>query len=190
MNLPNDSPYALSNPLSLLLDKPAAGFGRADFLRVIRAKGIERITFHYTGLDGKLKELKIPVADPRQADTILAEGERVDGSSLFKGMVDAAVSDLYVVPGLRTAFLNPFDDGSLDFICRYMTTDGEPGAVRARQHPGPGRGPLPAGDVGLEMRALGELEFFLMCDKTSPSTRPEAARLPRRPRPSSRAARS
>jgi glutamine synthetase len=54
----------------------------------------------------------------------LAEGERVDGSSLFNGMVDAALSDLYIVPVFRTAFLNPFDDGSLDFICRYLTPDG------------------------------------------------------------------
>jgi glutamine synthetase len=166
MTSPNDSPYALSNPLSLFLDKPAAEFGRADFLKVIRAKGIERITFHYTALDGKLKELKIPVADPGQADTALAEGERVDGSSLFKGMVDAAVSDLYVVPVFKSAFLNPFDDGSLDFICRYLTRDGSlapfsPDNILARAEAHFRQG------TGLEMRALGELEFFLMCDKTS-----------------------
>ncbi len=106
------------------------------------------------------------MADPGQADTVLAEGERVDGSSLFKGMIDAAVSDLYVVPVFKTAFLNPFDDGSLDFICRYLTRDGSlatfsPDNILARAEAHFRQG------TGLEMRALGELEFFLMCDKTS-----------------------
>ena len=80
--------YALSNPLSVLLNKPPQDFERGDFLKVIEEKGIERITFHYTALDGKLKELKIPVTNSDQAESILAQGERVDGSSLFKGMVD------------------------------------------------------------------------------------------------------
>ena len=33
-----------------------------------------------------------------------------DGSSLFKGLVDTALSDLYVVPSYKTAFLSPFDE--------------------------------------------------------------------------------
>src|SRR5512137_998093 len=117
--------YALANPLSMLLDKRPADFTRTDLLRVIRERPIERLTFHYTALDGKLKELKLPVANAAEAESILAKGERVDGSSLFRGMVDASLSDLYVVPVYRSAFLNPFDDGSLDFICRYLTKEGD-----------------------------------------------------------------
>jgi len=79
MDSHNDSPFALSNPLAVLLDKPPAAFTRSDFLRVLKSQGLERITFHYTALDGKLKELKIPVAEAAQADVVLAEGERVDG---------------------------------------------------------------------------------------------------------------
>jgi len=116
--------YALANPLSVLLDKSPRDFDRSDFLKVIEEKRVERIGFHYTALDGKLKELKLPVANPSQVETVLAEGERVDGSQLFKGMVDTSLSDLYVVPVYRTAFLNPFDEGSLDFVCRYLTKDG------------------------------------------------------------------
>jgi glutamine synthetase len=161
------SAYALANPLSTLLDKPAADFRRSDLLKVIAQKGLERITFHYTALDGKLKELKVPVADARQAETILAEGERVDGSSLFKGMVDASLSDLYVVPVYRSAFLSPFDEGSLDFICRYLTKDGElapftPDAILIRA--------LEAfrKNTGLDLHAMGELEFFLLSPVESP----------------------
>ncbi|GAB4340740.1 MAG: glutamine synthetase family protein [Calditrichia bacterium] len=152
---------ALTNPLVKLLNKRPEDFTREDFLKVIEEKGIEKLTFHYTALDGKLKELKLPVSSRRQAERILADGERVDGSSLFKGMVDAALSDLYVVPEYKTAFLNPFDTTSLDFICRYLDRNGE-------------RAPFTLDNIlyrasrqfkektGLELHALGELEFFLI----------------------------
>lgn len=159
--------YALTNPLSLILDKPPCEFTREDLIRVIEQKHIERITFHYTALDGKLKELKIPVVSRRQAEWILADGERVDGSSLFKGMVDAALSDLYVMPVYRSAFLNPFDDSSLDFICRYLTKEGElapfaPDTILHRASE------LFKRTTGTELFAMGELEFFLLSEAKSP----------------------
>ena len=46
--------YALTNPISLLLDKPREDFTREDLLSVIERRKIERITFRYTALDGKL----------------------------------------------------------------------------------------------------------------------------------------
>ncbi len=151
----------LSNPLCALLDKEPGEFTRADMLRVITERRIERLTFHYTGIDGQLKELKLPVSRLDYAERILASGERVDGSSLFKGLVDASNSDLYVVPSYKTAFLSPFDEHSLDFICRYLDRDGA-------------LAPFPPDNIlsiahqrfkektGLELHALGELEFFLL----------------------------
>jgi glutamine synthetase len=153
--------YALTNPLSELLDKPPADFKREDFFQVIEQKKIERLTFHYTALDGRLKELKIPVTNRQKAESVLSQGERVDGSSLFKGMVDAELSDLYVVPEYKTAFFNPFDGQSLDFICRYLTKEGERAAFapdnilqRASR--------FFQKNTGLDLYALGELEFFLI----------------------------
>jgi glutamine synthetase len=156
-----DFGYALSNPLAKLLDKPRRDFTRRDLMQLIEQQGIERFGFHYTALDGKLKELKIPITSRSGAELILAEGERVDGSSLFKGMVDAALSDLYVVPLYRSAFLNPFEGKSLDFICRYITKEGElapfaPDTIlinasrRFRER------------TGFDLYTLGELEFFLI----------------------------
>jgi len=152
---------ALANPLTLILDKDRADFTRADMLRVVREQGIERLTFHYTGLDGKLRELKLPFTSYDQAERILAAGERVDGSSLFKGLVDAASSDLYVVPSYTTAFLSPFDPLSLDFVCRFLDRDGTlasftPDNVLAIAHR------RFHDRTGLELHALGELEFFLI----------------------------
>ena len=159
--------YALTNPLSLLLDKPPGAFTREDLIGVIKQRHIERITFHYTGLDGKLKELKIPVLNRQQVEWILADGERVDGSSLFKGMVDTALSDLYVMPVYRTAFLNPFDDASLDIVCRYLTKDGElaPFAPDTILH---NASEMFRKNTGMELHAMGELEFFLLSERTPP----------------------
>ena len=165
MAAPKNDYYALSNPLSVLLDKQPQDFQRADFLKVIKDKDIERITFHYTALDGKLKELKIPVANSYQAESVLAEGERVDGSSLFKGMVDMGLSDLYVVPVFNTAFLNPFDKGSLDFICRYLTKDGDPAPFAPDTILGRAASSF-AKNTGLELRALAEIEFFILSEST------------------------
>ncbi len=152
---------ALANPLMRLLDKDRRDFTRADLLRVIEEQGIERLTFHYTSLDGKLRELKLPISNRRQAEQVLASGERVDGSSLFPGLVDTASSDLYVVPSYASAFLSPFDSSSLNLICRFLDRDGElapftPDNIltiahrRFRER------------TGLELHALGELEFFLV----------------------------
>jgi glutamine synthetase len=156
--------YALANPLREFLNKLPEDFNREDFLNVIEQKRIERLTFHYTALDGRLKELKIPVTSREQAELILAEGERVDGSSLFEGILEAGVSDLYVVPEYKTAFLNPFDECSLDFICRFLDKDGEraPFALdnvlkKARAHF--------QNNTGLDLYVLGELEFYLIFDR-------------------------
>lgn len=160
-------PYALANPMSLAIGKSPEDFTRSDLLKVVETKQIERVTFHYSAIDGKLKELSIPAMDRLQLETVLAEGERVDGSSLFKGMVDMALSDLYIVPQYRTAFFNPFDEGSLDFICRYLTKDGTP-APFASDNILARAAAIFRQTTGLELNALGELEFFLL---TSPPDR-------------------
>jgi glutamine synthetase len=149
----------------MILDKPAEEFTRADLIKVIEEKNIERITFHYTALDGKLKELKLPIVNQAQAERVLADGERVDGSSLFKGMVDASVSDLYVVPLYKSAFLNPFEQGSLDLVCRYLTAEGER-APFALDNILYNAAKLFRESTGYEFHAMGELEFFLIGDQT------------------------
>jgi glutamine synthetase len=151
------------NPISLMVDKRPEDFTVEDLIKVIEEKQLERITFHYTALDGKLKELKLPISHRYQAEQILTDGERVDGSSLFKGLVDESLSDLYVIPVYRTAFLNPFDDKSLDFICRYLMHDGNlaPFAMDNVLH---NAYELFKKKTKLELYALGELEFFLLSD--------------------------
>lgn len=154
---------SLSNRIVAFAGKERDHLTRADLLDVVQKYEIQRFTFHYTAIDGKLKELKLPFTTLRQAERILAEGERVDGSSLFKGLVDSSLSDLYVVPVYRSAFLNPFEKQSLDFVCRFLdrnhelashTTDNILGKAAARFRE----------KTGLDFWALGELEFFLIYD--------------------------
>ncbi len=156
-----DRQYALTNPISLIANKSRTDYTREDLIKVIEKKEIDKITFHYTALDGKLKELKLPIVNRLQAERILSDGERVDGSSLFKGLVDASLSDVYAIPVYKTAFLNPFDKGSLDFICRYMTHDGDLARFGWDTILLKADG-LFHKNTKLDFQALGELEFFLI----------------------------
>ena len=155
------SDYLLMNPISKIVDKPLSQITKSDLIKVIGHEQIQRIVFHYTALDGKLKELKLPVVNQYQAERILADGERVDGSSLFRGLIDVALSDLYVVPLYKTAFLNPFEPGTLDIICRFMTRDGDlaPFALDTILHKAH---KLLNRSTGFDLHVMGELEFFLL----------------------------
>lgn len=160
MNQSSQLPRALTH----LLDKSKSDITRSDLLRLIEARQIRQITLHYTGLDSKLKELNIPLGSRAHAERILAEGERVDGSSLFRGLVDSAVSDLYVVPLYHTAFLNPFEEDSLDFMCRYLDREGRlaPYTLDSILHNAVA---LFRRQTGFSLYGLGELEFFLLSDQ-------------------------
>ncbi len=154
---------SLKNELTEITGKERNSFNREDIIKIIDTLNIERLTFRYTGLDGKMKELRIPVQSKTQIEQVLAGGERVDGSSLFKGLVDASLSDLYAVPIYRTAFLNPFDEGSLDILCRFITREGIPASF-APDNILYNASKLFEKNTGLELYALGELEFYLLSD--------------------------
>jgi glutamine synthetase len=160
MAFENDT-FALENPITLITGKDKNDLTRDDLIKVIIEKKLERITFNYTAIDGKIKELKIPISSRKHAELVLAEGERCDGSSLFKGMVDSGKSDLYIVPVYRTAFLNPFDEKSLNIICRFVDPDGKlaefaPDNIlhKAAQ--------MFRNKTGLDIHSFGELEFYLI----------------------------
>jgi glutamine synthetase len=134
---------------------------RSDLLNFINQKQIKRITFHYTAGDGRLKQLILPVNSMTYAERILAAGERVDGSSLFKGMVNTSSSDLYVVPVYASAFIDPFDEKSINFLCRFLDKDEKlaefcPDNILMKA----------ANELkekhDYDLWALGELEFYLI----------------------------
>jgi glutamine synthetase len=152
-----------NNTDSLFSIKNKSEITRKDLVKYIIENNLRKITFHYIGGDGKLKELKLPFSSTSQLEEILTNGERADGYSLYKDAVDMGKSDVYIVPIYKTVFLNPFESDSIDFICRYIDNDGNLAAFsydtilhKAVK--------LFREKTGLELFALGELEFFLLSE--------------------------
>lgn len=156
--------FALENPICKIVNKDKDELTRSDFLRIISEQQIERITFHYVAADGKIREMHIPVQNQYQTELVLADGERVDGSSLFKGMVASDKSDLYVVPIYKSAFFNPFDSKSLDFFCRFFDNKGNPAPFTPDNILAKAHRQLKE-QTGFDLLALGKLEFYLIFDQ-------------------------
>ena len=151
------------NPVAIALKKDKNEITREDLIEFIQEKNFQKITFHYIGGDGKLKELKLPISNRYKLEKILTDGERVDGCSLYKNTVDMGKSDIYVVPIYRTVFLNPFEEDSIDFICRYVDKDGNLASFSYDTilHKAVN---LFKAKTGYEIYAAGELEFYLLRD--------------------------
>ncbi len=149
------------SPLVQFLNKPARDFTKADLVKYVESQGIQMINYRYVGADGRLKTLNFSINNLRHLETILSQGERVDGSSLFRH-IEAGSSDLYVVPRYRTAFLNPFNEiPTLDILCSYYTKDGEPMTGAPEQVLRKAHQVLKT-RTGFEFHVMGELEYYVI----------------------------
>lgn len=151
-------------PLVRRIGKLPADWQRADLLRVCLEDGIRVLNLHYPALDGKLKELRVPVTSAAYLERILAAGERVDGSSLFPQLFAPGQSDLYVVPVYRWAFLNPWAVDELDIVCRFAGKDGRPHPLTLDNVLLSAAARLEA-STGLNLSALAELEFYFILER-------------------------
>ncbi|MFA5795352.1 MAG: glutamine synthetase family protein [Candidatus Brocadiia bacterium] len=146
------------------LGKPPADFTRADLVKFIKANNIQMLNFRYVGGDGQLKTLNFVITGLKQLESILAAGERVDGSSLFS-YIDAGSSDLYVIPRYRTAFVNPFSAiPAVDVLCSYYTSKGDPLPSAPERIIALAHQSLKSA-TGLGMEAMGELEYYVLSGK-------------------------
>lgn len=154
------------NLIEKALNKKSEDFTKKDIIKFAAKNNIEVFNFRYVAGDGRLKTLNFPGNDLKYVDRILSCGERVDGSSLFKG-ISSSSSDLYVIPKYSSAFVNPFSPvPALDIICSFYDKDGNP---------------FPnAGDVilrkaektfkektGFEINAFGELEYYVIAPRSA-----------------------
>ena len=143
-----------------LLGKPAEAFTLEDIMGFVKENGIGMINFMYPAADGRLKTLNFVITDEAYLHSILTVGERVDGSSLFP-FVEAGNSDLYVIPRLRTAFIDPFAElPTLSFLCSFFDKDGrrlesspEYTLYKAKQ--------AFIEATGMTYEAMGELEYYV-----------------------------
>jgi glutamine synthetase len=151
-------------PLVQRLGKLPADWQRGDLVKYCLDNGVRIVNLRYPSLDGKLKELRLPVNNHKYLDQILAAGERVDGSNLFPGLLEPSASDLYVVPVYRWAFVNPWADDELDIVCRFADSKGEPSSATPDNLLNSLAERLMA-QSGMELHALTELEFYLILDR-------------------------
>lgn len=72
-----------------MFNKKSENFTKRDIISFARKNSIGALNFRYVAEGGRLKTLNFSFNDEKHLDKILSYGERVDGSSLFKG-IDAA----------------------------------------------------------------------------------------------------
>ena len=154
------------NPIARAIGKKPEAFTKADIIKYILDNDIHELNFRYTGADGHLKVLNFVIQDADYLDEVLSSGERVDGSSLFPGLMEAGSSDLYVVPQFASAFMDPFAaQPTISFCCAYMDKNGQP--LSAAPDEILRRAAQAFRDVtgGLEFYAMGELEYYVIGEK-------------------------
>jgi len=152
-----------TNKIVQFLEKPAEEFTKQDLIKFIEEKKIEMVNFRYVGGDGRLKTLNFVISSKAQLDHLLSVGERVDGSSLLP-YIDAASSDLYVIPRYKTAYVNPFSPiPTVDILCSYYTKEGiplpsSPENIVRKAHE------ALKNSTGFTLEAMGELEYYVFYD--------------------------
>ena len=148
------------NRLVQFLGKPPEEFTKRDIIRFIEKNDIQMVNFRYVGGDGRLKRLNFVINSKAQLDGLLSAGERVDGSSLFP-YIDAASSDLYVLPRYKTAFFNPFSTiPAIDILCSYYAGDGSPLSSSPENTLRKAHEILKK-KTGMSLFAMGELEYYV-----------------------------
>lgn len=151
------------NPLVSFLEKPAKEFTREDIIHFIQSHQIEMLNLRYVAADGKLKTLNFVINSLDYLESVLTNGERVDGSSLFS-FIGAGSSDLYVIPRYSTAFVNPFESiPTLDILCSYYNSEGKP-LESAPEYMVQKAHKSFKESTGMNFLALGELEYYVMAE--------------------------
>jgi glutamine synthetase len=148
--------------LARQIGKAAVDWTADDLIGVVGDLRLRLVSLMHVGGDGWLKTLDFVPRDAGHLRDVLLWGERADGSSLFGGLgVPVTASDVLLRPRLSTAFVDPFAaNPTLVVLCGHLGRDGAPlpespdTVVRLAYKR------LQA-ETGVELQALGEIEFFL-----------------------------
>jgi glutamine synthetase len=166
--LPPPAPFPPAAPalpacrLVRLIGKPPLDWTVDDMAGVCGDLGIRLVSLKHVGEDGWLKTLDFAPRDSRHLREVLSYGERADGSSLFGGFgVPVTSSDMVLRPRLATAFVDPFAaHPTLVVLCGHVGQDGLPLPESPDTILRHAQRRLEA-ETGVELHALGEVEFFL-----------------------------
>lgn len=159
---PDSAPTLPASLIARCLEKEPEHWTVYDLVDVFVRMRLRVVSLLHVGGDGWLKTLDFAPADATHLREILSVGERADGSSLFGVMgVPVTASDVVLRPRLSTAFVDPLaQQPTLAVVCGHYGRDGLPlpespdtlvrRAFQRLQD-----------EAGVELHALGELEFFL-----------------------------
>lgn len=161
-----DNNFELSpNDIARYLGKAPEGFTLEDIIDFVTARGVKMINFLYPAQDGRVKTLTFYINSREYLETILTQGERVDGSSLFPAFVEPGSSDLYVVPRYRTAFMDPFCEiPTVSMLCSFYDKDGQPFECDPHRSVAMAAGVFRS-KTGMTFEAMGELEYYVIADE-------------------------
>ena len=146
---------------------------KEGIVNFVSEKGIKILNLCHIPEDGRLKTLSFSATDKRRVYEILEFGERVDGSSLFS-FIEPGKSDIYIMPQLNRAFINPFSQiPTLNIICDYLDENGNllevsPKSVLVRAEE------KLRSSMGITLKALAELEFYIISKQKTETLFPNA----------------
>lgn len=148
--------------LERVFGKPANAWTTDDLIQLVCDERIRVVSLMHVASDGWLKTLDFVPRSVAHLRDVIEGGERADGSSIFAGTgIRPGASDILLRPRIASAFLDPFAElPTLVLLCSHAGRDGEPLAVspdtivRAAYE-------RVKRELGIELRALGEVEYFL-----------------------------
>jgi glutamine synthetase len=148
--------------LSRLIGKTSEQWTVDDLVEIVGRLGIRLVSLMHVGGDGWLKTLDFVPRDLAHLREVLSFGERADGSSLFGAMgVQVTASDVVLRPRLSTAFVDPFASfPTLVVFCGHHGRDAAPLPESPDTIVRKAYDRLQI-ELGVELQALGEVEFFL-----------------------------
>jgi len=159
---PAESRELPAGRLEGLLGRTPSAWTTDDLVGLFDRQRLRLVSLMHVGGDGWLKTLDFVPRDLAHLRDVLAFGERADGSSLFGALgVSVTASDVVLRPRLSTAFIDPFASSpTLALLCGHHGRDGAPLPESPDTIVRRAFDRLKA-EAGVELLALGEVEYFL-----------------------------
>jgi len=146
---------------------------KEEISKFISDNGIKILNLCHIPEDGRLKTLSFTAADRKKVHEILELGERVDGSNLFS-FIEPGKSDIYIMPKLNRAFINPFSKlPTINVLSDYLDENGKPLDVAPKNVLARAEEKLRSSS-GIVLKALAELEFYVISKQATETLFPSA----------------
>lgn len=146
------------------MDGSSSFSGKDEILKLISNNNVRILNLCHVPEDGRLKTLSFSIANRDRVNEILDFGERVDGSSLFS-FVEPGKSDIYIMPDLNRAFIDPFSTlPAINIMCDYLGENGKPLDIAPKSVLARAEEQL-SSSSHITLKALAELEFYIIAKR-------------------------